>query len=678
MPAPDPLATTRLAGQPRSNPGGPPACGVAQGDLLGGRFQLGTPLGWGGQAVVFHAVATDARGQRTPLAVKVVRTDLPAAARREAAALLRWEATLLRKLRHPALPRVARFVADKHGTYLARDLVDGAPLNALLRQGPLEPRRVQALAAQLCALLRYLHTRTPPVICGDLKPANLVLRPDGTVALIDLGAAQTRTRRPPRNTRPRYGTPGYAPPEQLGGQGIDERSDLFSLAATCYELLTGIDPALTPLVFDHARLAAASPSLATALRPALEPDPARRPPTAAALHAALVRLPHSAPLALAPAVVVATRADLGHAAARHPRLLEAALTAGDAERWLADHQDAAVGRVLHQLRAERKTAPRARPLDQLLNALAPPDGSALLQPAPRQLAFGDVPLRQTRTWGEPRRLSIQNMSAEPQRWELLCPATPGAEVRVLRSGRALKQVSGVLAPGGRADLELVVAGKAGPHRGVLTLQSGRHSTSIPWEAEAKAGLPVGRRIIATLAELDPTQPGLVAALETLARKGTLGRWLRAQRKNAVAAQLDAARKAGDTLELRLLLGALLNRLSPARFPLLAIVGRPPKLKLVAGTHGYLSLLVENRGDAPFVARSGPGTTWAHCRITPPVVAPGAQCQIAITLAPPPDLIPGTYQPSIVLCAGELDLPLAFEVEVAPEAWWQKAVRWITG
>jgi hypothetical protein len=60
------------------------------------------------------------------------------------------------------------------------------------------------------------------------------------------------------------------------------------------------------------------------------------------------------------------------------------------------------------------------------------------------------------------------------------------------------------------------------------------------------------------------------------------------------------------------------------------------------------------------------------------VAPGAQCQIAITLAPPPDLIPGTYQPSIVLCAGELDLPLAFEVEVAPEAWWQKAVRWITG
>jgi hypothetical protein len=651
---------------------------VAQGDLLGGRFLLGTPLGWGGQAVVFHAVATDARGRRTPLAVKVVRTDLSPAGRREAAVLLRWEATLLRKLRHPSLPRVAHFAADKHATYLARDLIDGAPLNALLRQGPLEARRVQSIAAQLCALLRYLHTRTPPVICGDLKPANLLLRPDGSIALIDLGAAQTRTRRPPRNARPRYGTPGYAPPEQLGGQGIDERSDVFSLAATCYELLTGIDPALTPLVFDHARLVDASPSLATALRPALEPDAARRPPTAAVLHATLARLPHSPPLALAPNVVVATRADLAYAAARHPRLLENALAGGDAERWLADHQDPALGQVLHLLRAERKAAPRAQPLEQLLAALAPADGSPLLQPVPRQLAFGDVPLRQARTWGEPRRLVVQNASTEPQRWELLCPATPGADVRVLRSGRALKQVGGVLPPGSRVVLELVAAGKSGTQRGALAVRSGRYTTEIPWEAHARPGLPVGRRIITALGELDPAQPGLVAALETLARKGTLGRWLRAQRLSTIAAQIDTAAKAGDALQTRLLLGALLNELSPARFPLLALGGKPARLKLVAGTHGYLTLVIENRGSVPFVARSGPGTPWAHCRVAPAVVAPGAQCQLAITLAPPADLIPGIYQPSVVVCAGELDLPLAFEVEVVPEAWWQKAVRWITG
>jgi len=257
--APDPLATTRLAGPSRPATPGPPPCGVAPGDVLAGRFRAGAVIGWGGQAVVLHAVDTHPRRQSQPLALKVVPADLPPAARREAADLLRWEASLLRRLRHPALPRLAHFQSDSSTTWLARELVDGTPLLALLRQGPADPRRVRDWAAQLCALLRYMHTRTPPVICGDLKPANLILRPDGSLTLIDLGAAQTRTRRPPRKSRPRYGTPGYAPPEQLGGRGIDERSDIFSLAATCYELVTGADPALTPLVFDFSRLSAVAP-----------------------------------------------------------------------------------------------------------------------------------------------------------------------------------------------------------------------------------------------------------------------------------------------------------------------------------------------------------------------------------------------------------------------------------
>ncbi|HWQ15272.1 MAG TPA: hypothetical protein VNL77_20905, partial [Roseiflexaceae bacterium] len=95
---PDPLATARLAS--------PPPCGVAPGDLLAGRFRLGAAIGWGGQAVVFHALDVRRAGA-SPLAVKVVRADLPPAARREAADLLRWEAWLLRRLRHPALPRLA-------------------------------------------------------------------------------------------------------------------------------------------------------------------------------------------------------------------------------------------------------------------------------------------------------------------------------------------------------------------------------------------------------------------------------------------------------------------------------------------------------------------------------------------------------------------------------------------
>jgi hypothetical protein len=673
--APDPLATTWLASPARAS--APPPCGAAPGDLLAGRFRLGTMLGWGGQAVVFHAQDEAPRGHAGPLAAKLIRTDLPAAARAEAATLLKWEASLLRRLRHPALPRLAQFQTSPGAGWMVRELVDGAPLTSLLRSGPLEPRRVRELAAQLCALLRYLHTRTPPVICGDLKPANLVLRPDGTVALIDLGAAHTRTRRPPRSVRPRYGTPGYAPPEQLGGRAIDERSDLFSLAATCYELLTGVDPALTPLVFDHDRLARAAPSLAAALRPALEPDPERRPPTAAALHASLARLPPPPPLILGPQTAVRSPTELAEAALRHPRALDATIASGACEGWLADHPDPQLGALLHRLRAERRASPRARPLDTLLMAMAIPDGSPLLQATPQRLSLGDVPLRQTRLWSAPRQLTLANRAGAPVRWELECPTQPGAEVRVLSAGRALKKIGGALAPGGEAQLEIVAAGKSGAVGGELTLRCGQFETKIRWEGTGKAGIPVGNRIVTRLADLDAAQPGVVYALEALAARGALSRWLRAQRDQALADRIDAALPAGP-LAMRLAVGALLHQLAPERFPVLALADAPPKLKLVAGGQSYLTLTLHNHGVEPCVVRSGPGTAWARARIGTPVLAPGESCEVTVALAPPPELAAGDYAALVTLCAGELDLPLTIQVEVTAEQWWQRALRWLRG
>ncbi|MBX0328003.1 protein kinase [Oscillochloris sp. ZM17-4] len=258
--------TTRLAlpGQPDS--------GVGEGDLLGGRFRLGRAVGWGGQAVVFEA--GDTRRGGAAVAVKVARRDLPADERAEAEQVLRWEGGLLRRLRHPALPRLHGAAAGPAGAWIARDLVPGTPLLALARQAPQDPRQVLAWAAQLCDLLTFLHTRPAPVVCGDIKPANLILRPDGGLALIDLGATTTLTRRPPRKPRPRHGTPGYAPPEQLAARSYDERSDVFSLAVTCYELLTGLDPALAPLQFDLARLDRAAPRLRGQPAPARQPGPA--------------------------------------------------------------------------------------------------------------------------------------------------------------------------------------------------------------------------------------------------------------------------------------------------------------------------------------------------------------------------------------------------------------------
>ncbi|HWQ11229.1 MAG TPA: hypothetical protein VNL77_00430, partial [Roseiflexaceae bacterium] len=267
------------------------------------------------------------------------------------------------------------------------------------------------------------------------------------------------------------------------------------------------------------------------------------------------------------------------------------------------------------------------------------------------------------------------------------------------------RASGVLPPGGRAELELVAAGRTGPLRGELVLRSGQFTTAIPWEATARPGLPVGHRVVATLAELDLAQPEIVAALEGLARKGALQRWLRAQRTAGarrqvragapagpggspasfgpgaaaaenLAARLDAAVQAGDALALRLLVGALLHPLSPERYPLLALHGAPPKLTLAAGARGHLVLALENHGDAPCVLHRVPGSAWARCEGGPAVVPPGGRHDLAITLAPPPALPPGDHTARVVLRAGDLDIPLAIPVTVVAEPWWQRALRWL--
>ncbi|MEI7769653.1 MAG: serine/threonine-protein kinase, partial [Chloroflexales bacterium] len=346
--------TTRLA------IAGQPDCGVGARDLLGGRFRVGRAVGWGGQAVVFEA--SDQRRGGATVAVKVSRRDLPTDERAEAEEVLRWEGGLLRRLRHPALPRLHGAGTGPTGAWLARDMVPGTPLLALARQAPQSPQHVLAWAAQICDLLTYLHTRPVPVVCGDIKPANMIVRPDGGLALIDMGATMTLTRRPPRRPRPRHGTPGYAPPEQLAARSYDERSDVFSLAVSCYELLTGIDPGLAPLQFDMARLDRVAPRLAPGLRTALELDMERRCPTAAALRSRL-GAPAPAPhLALSLGIIVTDMRGLNVLIQRHPQLLEPAIAGGGLEEWLARHPDATLGQLRYALRAARQApAARARP-----------------------------------------------------------------------------------------------------------------------------------------------------------------------------------------------------------------------------------------------------------------------------------------------------------------------------
>ncbi len=663
--------TIRVQGGSSHNPD----CGVAPGDLLGARFRLGQTLGHGGQAMVFAGV--DQRRGDAPVALKLARRDLPAEASAEAVAVLQWEAGLLRRLSHPALPRFLRFERSARLSWLARELVPGESLQVLARRGPQDPRQVLAWALQLCDLLSYLHTREVPVAVGDLKPANLVLRSDGRIALIDLGAAQTLTRRPPRRQRPRHGTPGYAPPEQLGSWGLDERADLFALAVTCYELLTGLDPSLDPLQFDLAQLDLSAPRMAPTLRWALILDLNQRCPTAAALRARLGALVPPRPLVIGHGIALNDRRDLEAAIRYGPDELAPVVQSGALEHWLAQHPDAVLGKLRYDLRSARRQAPaRSAPIDMLFNAMAPPEGSLLLQFSPSRLLLGDVPLKRWRIWSRPLPLTLHNSAAVPLRWELSSPGATKADLRVLVDGKAQRRVSGVIAPDEYVRLEVVAMAGPGAHSGILNLRCGRHSWPIPWEATGKARLAIGTQEVLRLEDLDLGRRDLVPALEQLLTQGVLARWLRIVGHRALATTV-AGVMAGQPSELerRLLIGRILSMLDPTRFPNLRLHGFEQAVSrpLTAGQSAYAIFELENLGQAPCVLIWHSYTAWAQVVGSPGALAPGTRSAITVRLQPPSSL-EGANPVALALAAGDLSLPLVLPVQVTPDNFWQRMWR----
>lgn len=663
----------------------PPSCGLGPGDVLARRYRLETPLGWGGLAVVFQAVDIRPRRRKhdpAVLAVKVMRTDLAPDERQDAQTVFRWEAHLLRRLRHPAVPRLGHLHSDQTGTWIARELMVGTPLSAWTARAPCDPEMVRGWALQVCDVLSYLHTRAPAIICADLKPANLIQRPDGALALIDLGAAHTRTRQPPRRARPRYGTPGYAPPEQLGNWGIDERSDLFSLGVICYELLTGIDPTSAPLQFDLELIDRVAPALALPLRWALALEQAQRVPTAAVLRAALGGQQPTEPLQVGYGIRVNSQHELMQVAMRHPHLLERTLQQGALDSWLLAHPEPALGTLLHNLRSARHTAPpRQSPVDTFFAALAPSEGSPMLQAMPATIRFGRIPLRRWKVWSQPRPLSLYNAARHPLRWELECPAHASADVRILAEDRTLRRLQGVLPPGGRIELPLVAVGRKGPRQGTLTLRCGVHITHIPWEASASAGVPVGQQFAERLEDLDCSQAVLVPALEALLQDDVLSRWLRSQGKRKQAAELAhaASDPALSPLQRRLLIMHMLHPLHPRRFPLLQVDEHPPEpLRLAAGSSARHGLIISNLGSSPCLLAFQSRCSWASLGSTEATIAPGSRITCLVKLAPPAGLAAGSQHVALELRVGDLLLPVSIPVEITSESWYQRLWQWFFG
>lgn len=213
------------------------------GSVVDGKYKILSKIGQGGMSVVYMAI--NERANKT-WAIKEVRKDGVQNFEVVRQGLI-VETDMLKRLHHPNIPSIIDVVEDDERFLIVMDYIEGNSLQKALKDyGPQPQEDVIEWAKQLCDALGYLHSRRPPIIYRDMKPANVMLKPDGNVSLIDFGTAREYKVGSTGDTSV-LGTKGYAAPEQYGGQGqTDARTDIYCLGATMHHLLTGQDPCRPP------------------------------------------------------------------------------------------------------------------------------------------------------------------------------------------------------------------------------------------------------------------------------------------------------------------------------------------------------------------------------------------------------------------------------------------------
>jgi hypothetical protein len=259
--------------------------------ILQSRYRILRAIGGGGMGVVYEA--EDKRLGGRHCAIKEFSPEhLPLQDRAWAVQTFQQEAAILSQLSHPGLTNVTDYFAEGSNEYLVMELIEGGTLADQLdgaRSGRLPQAEALDMTRQLCDVLEYLHRRTPPIVFRDLKPTNIMLTPQGQVKLIDFGIARLFKPGQSHDTIS-LGTPGYAAPEQYGGQGqTDPRSDIYSLGVVLHQMLTGHDPTRTPFNLPLTRTlnGAVPPNIEAVIRKAVQVDPNQRFQTIAELRAKL-------------------------------------------------------------------------------------------------------------------------------------------------------------------------------------------------------------------------------------------------------------------------------------------------------------------------------------------------------------------------------------------------------
>ena len=293
---------------------------LAEQSIVGNRYRIVRLIGCGGMGAVYEAL--DTRLQTTVALKQCIPVEAVA---RQA---FEREAHFLAHLQHPGLPVVNDHFLDGEDQFLVMGFVPGPNLHELLTQrgSALSETELLALADQILEILEYLHTRTPPIIHRDIKPQNMKLSATtGRVMLLDFGLAKSYATAgmATAGSVSVFGySHGYASPEQINGTGTDERSDIFSLSATLYNLATGCAPLPTgqriyttgverkadPLQAANLVNPQLSQEVSALLSTGMALDPTYRHPTATAMRRALRATPAGQRVAQASSAQPATAA----------------------------------------------------------------------------------------------------------------------------------------------------------------------------------------------------------------------------------------------------------------------------------------------------------------------------------------------------------------------------------
>ena len=209
-------------------------------DILNGSYRVLQPIGKGGMGTVYLAY-------HIRLEKYVVIKALPITAVKEQD--LRTETDILKNLHHPNLPQVYDFFSDNTAVYTVMDYVEGVTLETYINERyPCSEELLQHWLEQLADVLNYLHSRTPPILHCDIKPGNIIITPAGDAVLIDFNVSLALGQGRLLGVSPRYASPEQMQMAtdmvygQLTENVLRPSTDVYSLAASFYHLMSGIQP----------------------------------------------------------------------------------------------------------------------------------------------------------------------------------------------------------------------------------------------------------------------------------------------------------------------------------------------------------------------------------------------------------------------------------------------------